>query len=155
MFANRSIKKTGTAEGGWQFKAANTGFLGVGIGQETPNEPDDTSTDTRHKGISIAIPKAKWNDMDKILVTASHAGQIIMTNLPPIYKEDLTAGTSVRLGTSGTARLKIDLYFEENKNQEGDADTNNNRLVIEVVHQSTVTVYIGEVFLQHLETTTS
>ena len=149
VFANSSIKKTGSAIGAWEFKVANTMLLEVGKSEETPSGVADSNN--QYKGISIEIPKDKWNDMNKIVISATHSSQVFMCNLPAIYKSDLTPGTRVRSGTSGVGELKLELYFEENKNKSGAVDLTSNRLVIEVINQAKVTVYIGEVFLQHLE----
>ena len=154
VFANSAFKKTGTAIGGWAFTSGSSGFLNVGESQETPPDPDNL----RFKGLSIEVPIARWNTMDNIIITSSHAGQIAMTAFPPIMKDDLRAGEAnkVRVGVSGTSRQKMNLYFEEGKNQLGVADANSNRLVIEMEFTDTdQQFYIGEVIFTHLETTTS
>ena len=138
VFANSSIKKTGSQEGGWQFDATATGLLGVGNRKRHHLILDSLS----FKGVSIEVPNARWNNMDKIVITVSHLGTGAMTTLPAIYKADMTAGTRIKVASAGNASRKMDIYFEEDQNNLGATDTNLNRLIVEMTDS---TLYIGEV----------
>ena len=155
VFANSALKTTDGDTGGWLFKGSYTNLLAVGNLEETP--PDDDSL--QFKGLSIAILKTEWDKMDKVVVTATHSSQVAYSPYF-IYKEDIPSGEAnkVRLGVSGTGRTKMNIYFEESKNQENTANNDNNRLVIEMLNITENSIpgfYIGEVLLQHLETTTT
>ena len=153
VFASSALKTDETAQGGWLFKGSYTSLLAVGNLEETPTDLDTL----QYKGLSIAILKTEWNKMDKIVVTVSHGNQIAYSPYF-IYKEDIPSGEAnkVRFGISGTGRTKMNIYFEESKTQEGTANNDNNRLVIEMSGEAASPgFYIGEVLLQHLETTTT
>ena len=142
VFANSALVGTGSSSTGWQFKSDNASLLPVGNAQETPAVAAGTGT---YKGISIDIPKARWNAMDKIEITASHANQVVSGTVMPFYKADMRPGTRYTVGVSGSGRVKMQMYFEEDKNQLGTADRNSNRLVIEMTEGGTTGWYIGEV----------
>ena len=142
VFANSAIVGVGSSATGWQFKSGNASLLAVGNAQETPTAAAGSGT---YKGISIDIPKARWEAMDKIEITASHANQVVSGTVMPFYKADMVAGTRYTVGISGSGRVKMQMYFEEDKNQLGTADRNSNRLVIEMTEGGTTGWYIGEV----------
>ena len=146
VFANRALTQptlaTGSNTEGWQFKQDNGLLLPVGNAQETPNVAAST---TAYRGISIDIPKARWEAMDKIEITASHANQVVAGTFASFYKADMVAGTKYTVGISGSGRVKAQMWYEEDKNQLGTADTTSNRLVIEMTAGGTTGWYIGEV----------
>ena len=142
VFANRAITDTTGSSGGWEFESDNPSLLPVGNAQETPTA---AASNSAYKGISIDVPKARWEAMDKILITATHANQVVAAQFMPFYKADMVAGTRYTVGISGSGRVKAQMYFEEDKNQLGQADRNSNRLVIEVVAGGSTGWYIGEV----------
>ena len=148
VFANRGLKEATTGEGGWRFIQNNPSLLNVSGSLETPTDAASTNA---YKGISIGVSKTNWDKMDKIILTAAHANQVWLGTSAPVYKADLIAGEKVLVGATGTGRIKIKLYFEEDKNEEDVADTNSNRLVIEMTEGGTTGLYIGEVILQHSE----
>ena len=157
VFANRALKfptlSTGSSAEGWRFAQNNRSFLNVGRGtsQESGETPEEAASTTVYKGISIDIPKERWNIMQKIVGKASHANQVVSSTFAPIYKDDMVAGTKYLFGYSGSGRIKAMIWFEEDKNQLGDRDTTSNRLVIEMTAGGTTGWYIGEILLQHLE----
>ena len=151
VFANRALKEPANTAEGWDFKSVNTGILKVESGQETPTA---AASLTAYKGMSIAVPKTIWNAMDKILITASHANQVALTTFIPVYKDDLVASIPKDVGFSGSGRLKAELFYDENKDQNENVNNELNRLVIQMKEglvPEKSGFYIGEVVFTHLE----
>ena len=117
VFANSAIEKEGGETGGWNFTHAADGadikYLKVPDDDITPANLDTEE----FNGISIQVPKTRWETADKIVVTATHGGQIFFSHSSPVYISDLTAGESnkVRVKTSGESKLKINLYLRRTK----------------------------------------